>query len=87
MKVKEIKVFLCGLAVNSFAYKRGDIKKEYEKIEAIITLLKQGEAYRQMWEEAKDIISGHYTNGESFRLLEQKYLKEAKQDVNSKPTL
>ena len=43
----------------------------------IITLLKQGEVYKAMWEEAEKMIPGHYVNGDFFKLQKQKYLKEA----------
>jgi hypothetical protein len=38
-------------------------------------LRKELEAYKEMWGEAKDRISGRYTNGECFILLERKYLE------------
>jgi len=90
VEVKEIKSFLCGLAVNSFAYKRKDIKKEYEKIDEVISLLQQFYKYKQMWKELWNDIEEKEERCEvacdivyvsQLRELKQKYFpKEAKQN-------
>jgi len=50
-----------------------------EDLQPILFLLKCGEAYRQMWEHISVIYKGHGVESD-IKALEQKYLKEAKQD-------
>jgi len=54
-------------------------KEAIIKNRQIISLLQQGEAYRQMWEHISVIYKGHGVESD-IKALEQKYLKEAKQD-------
>ena len=53
-----------------------------ETFPKIITLLQQGEAYRQMWEETKNKYRCFCYNKsiDVMEIAEQKYLEEAKQD-------
>ena len=52
---------------------------DVENLKEVISLLQQGEAYKQMWEHISVIYKGHGVESD-IKALEQKYLKEAKQD-------
>ena len=56
--------------------------KLYTALKQVVPLLQQGEVYRLMW---KELSAWHNKSGignlsEAIKILEQKYLKEAKQD-------
>ena len=57
-------------------------KEAIIKNRQIISLLQQGEAYRQMWEHISVIYKGHGVESD-IKALEQKYLKEVKQDKDN----
>ena len=92
MEVKDTKEAIEFLEVGRYSY-CGYCDDSHKKLNKVITLLQQGEKYKQMWELLEASMEGQYcitpmevyfkkdTINQQMENIKQKYfLKEAKQD-------